>query len=102
MSKNYKSLSLSENYDSRTGFTTINGLYNNNGNGVLFNEIIKGTPNPIDLQEELKNDFLSLQFDNVLNNNTFFNKNDMIQFNVQKRKKTSKKNKTKRKKIISK
>jgi hypothetical protein len=97
MSKNYQSLSLSEKYDSRTGFTTIDKLYNNNGNQVLFTEIIKGKHNPIDLQEELQNDFLSLQFDNVLNNNNFFNKQDMIQLNVQKRKKISQKKKTKRK-----
>jgi hypothetical protein len=91
MSKNYQSLSLSEKYDSRTGITTIDKLYNNNGNQVLFTEIIKGKHNPIDLQEELQNDFLSLQFDNVLNNNNFFNKQDMIQLNVQKRKKQKRK-----------
>jgi hypothetical protein len=85
----YQSLSLSEKYDSRDGFTEINGIYNDNGNEQIFSEIIDGYPNYFDLNERLENDFLSSPLDKI-NNNTFFSENDMIR--VKKRKSIKRKN----------
>jgi hypothetical protein len=98
MSKNvqktpyYQSFSLSEKYDSRNGFTEIDGIYNDNGDEQLFSEIIEGYPNSLDLNERLENDFLSSSLDKI-KNNTFFSENDMIR--VKKRKSTKRKNKRK-------
>ena len=97
MSKNvkktpyYQSFSLSEKYDSRNGFTEIDGIYNDNGDEQIFSEIIEGYPNSLDLNERLENDFLSSPFE--LNNNTFFSENDMIR--VKRRKSSKRKNKRK-------
>jgi hypothetical protein len=86
----YQSFSLSETYDSRNGFTEIDGIYNDNGNKQLFYEIINGSPNSFDLNERLENDFLSFPLDNT-NDNTFFSDNDMIR--VKKRKSNQRKSK---------
>jgi hypothetical protein len=99
MSKNvqktptYQSFSLSEKYDSRNGFTEIDGIYNDNGDEEFFSEIIYGPPNSLDLNERLENDFLSSPFE--IKNNTFFSENDMIQ--KKKRRKSSKRKNNKRK-----
>ena len=88
----YQSFSLSEKYDSRNGFTEIDGIYNDNGDEQIFSEIIEGYPNYLDLNERLENDFLSSPLDKK--NNTFFSENDMIRV---KRRKSSKRKSIKRK-----
>jgi hypothetical protein len=85
----YQSITLSEKYDSRNGFTEIDGIYDDNGDEQIFSEIIEGYPNSLDLNERLENDFLSSPLDKI-NNNTFFSENDMIR--VKKRKSIKRKN----------
>ena len=76
---NYKSIYLSEKYDSKSGLTELKGIYNNNGNEEEFYELInEPPPNFFDLNERLENDFLSSPFDNFDNHQTFFTDEELL------------------------
>jgi len=94
--QNYKTASISEKYDPIKGFTEIHEIYNDNGKEHIFSEIIKGHPNSFDLNERLKNDFLSSPFHEI-KYKTFFNNSEMVN-----RKYLKKRNTLKRKKKLQK
>jgi hypothetical protein len=96
---NYNSASISEKYDPIKGLTEIHEIYNDNGKEHTFSEIIKGHPHSFDLNERLKNDFLSSPFHEI-KYKTFFNNSEMINRKFFKKKNTIKrkrKRKTSRK-----
>jgi hypothetical protein len=97
MYKNYEKFSLSENYDSRTGLTKIDGLYNHNGKEKLFTEIIKGHPSYNDIHEELEHDFLTSKIE--YHNKPYMNEYEMIRLNKKKHRSTKRKRSQNKKRL---